>query len=280
MDTYPNDPLENNPSAPGSVDLPAQYVGQAQAAAARGDLPAAILAQEAAVALLRRAGEEKPELSALSVLLFNLADFYGQMEEYDQAVTLLEEVVSLDEATASPDLETDRRTLQAARKLAALTPEERLRRKTKKTAPVLDETLEASIRAQLAELPPEQRPQAEAALRQAIREFQALTPEQQATLAEKETRTRLADAAAKMRDAALAYARRQAPAESVLEYIGSLHDQINAHEPPGSDWYQIGQLCAALIAAIKQEPIPPVPAAYQDYLAVALAELKGAYPTL
>lgn len=61
----------------------------------------------------------------LSVLLYNLAGFYGGAGRQEDAVQALEEVVVLDERTGHPDLESDRQALEAARRLAALSPEER-----------------------------------------------------------------------------------------------------------------------------------------------------------
>jgi len=77
------------------------------------------------VVLAREAGEEREVLVRLSVLLFNLAGFYGRVERHEDAVRSLEEVVALDERTGHPDLESDRQALENARRLAALTPEER-----------------------------------------------------------------------------------------------------------------------------------------------------------
>jgi hypothetical protein len=277
MSTTPIQPAENQSTS--NEDLLAQYVERARAAIEKGEIFEAIQVQEEATSLAHQERQDNEMLSVLSVLFFNLADFYGQADHYDQAVLALEEVVFIDQIINHPDQETDRRALQSARKLAALTPEERKerhRRKTQNTsAPVskLGEELEASLQAQLAELPSEQRPQVETALRQAISEFQALTPEEQLTLAERENHARLEDAASKMRDAALAYAHDEAPEEAVLNYISDLMDQIYAHEQPGSDWYQVGELCTALIAAIKKQSLPPVPAVYQAYLAVVLDAL-------
>jgi tetratricopeptide (TPR) repeat protein len=96
---------------------------EARAAAERGDLATAVAAQEEAVALARDAGAYP--LVGLSVLLFNLASFYGRAERYEDAVRALEEVVALDKRTGHPALESDRQALEEARRRAELTPEER-----------------------------------------------------------------------------------------------------------------------------------------------------------
>lgn len=77
------------------------------------------------MALVREAGEDHDALVRLSVLLFNLAGFYGQADRHEDAVRALEEVVALDERTGHEDLESDRQALETVRHLAALTPEER-----------------------------------------------------------------------------------------------------------------------------------------------------------
>jgi tetratricopeptide (TPR) repeat protein len=110
---------------PATADPLSQAIAQARAAAQRGEMAAAIAAQEEAVALLRRASDGRDALVALSVLLFNLAGYYRNAGRYDDAVLALEEVVALDEQTGHEDLESDRAALEQARQLAALSPEER-----------------------------------------------------------------------------------------------------------------------------------------------------------
>ncbi len=109
----------------GLTDPISRAASEARAAAESGDLAAAVAAQEQAVVLAREAGEDRETLVGLSVLLFNLAGFYGRAERHEDAVRSLEEVVALDERTGHPDLESDRQALENARRLAALTPEER-----------------------------------------------------------------------------------------------------------------------------------------------------------
>ncbi len=100
-------------------------VAEARSAAGRGDWPAAIQSGEQAVQLTREAGENRESLVGLSVLLYNVADYYRGAERFDDAVRALQEVVALDERTGHEDLESDRQTLQQTRKMAALTPEQR-----------------------------------------------------------------------------------------------------------------------------------------------------------
>jgi len=63
----------------------------------------------------------------LSVLLYNLAQYYSQGERWHDAVAALEEVVALDERTGHEDLASDRAALEQARRMAAATPEENSR---------------------------------------------------------------------------------------------------------------------------------------------------------
>ncbi len=207
----------------------AQAVAQARAADARGDLPAAIQAQEQAVALARQGGQGRDELVTLSVLLFNLAGFYRRAGQHAQAVRALEEVVALDARTGHPDLESDRQALVEARRA------------------------EDNWRA-LQNMSPEEQDAARAAASRAQREA----------------------AVKAMCAAALAYAHREAPQRAVLDYLQNLLAQIDEGEQPGSPWHEVGRLCAALIAAVAGQPVPPVPAAYVGQLAgvrTAIAEM-------
>ncbi len=112
--------------AGGSGFVPiSQLEAQARVAAEKGDFPAAIAAQERAIALAREAGGERESLVTLSGLLFWLAAYLGQVGRYEDALGALEEVVALDERTGHPDLESHRQALEMARRFAARAPEER-----------------------------------------------------------------------------------------------------------------------------------------------------------
>ena len=115
-------------SASATPDPVREATTQADAAAQRGDLAAAIEAQERAVAHLRStAADDRDTLVGLSMLLYNLAQYYSQAERWHDAVTALAEVVALDERTGHEDLASDRAALEQAQRMAAATPEERSR---------------------------------------------------------------------------------------------------------------------------------------------------------
>ena len=98
-----------------------EATAQARDAASRGDLSAAIEAQERAVAHLRSsATEDRDTLVRLSVILYNLAGYYSQAGRWDDAVAAFEEVVALDERTGHEDLASDREALERARHMASL----------------------------------------------------------------------------------------------------------------------------------------------------------------
>ncbi len=93
-------------------------VAEARAADSRDDVTTAITAQEQAVALLRGANDNSRDaLVTLSVLLFNLAGYYGKAGRHADAVRVLEEVVALDEQTGHEDLASDRVALERAQQL-------------------------------------------------------------------------------------------------------------------------------------------------------------------
>jgi tetratricopeptide (TPR) repeat protein len=115
-------------SASATPDPVRMAITQARAAAQRGDLSAAIEAQERAVTHLRStATDDRDTLVTLSVLLYNLAQYYTQAGRWHDAVAALAEVVALDEGTGHEDLASDRAALEQARRMAAATPEERSR---------------------------------------------------------------------------------------------------------------------------------------------------------
>jgi len=155
--------------APAEASSPLQQaIAQARAAAQQGDFLTAIQAQQQAVALARQAGSSQDDLTTLNVMLYNLAIYYGNVERHAEAVEALEEVVAIDEKTGHPDLASDRQTLENARKMAAHPPEARPGRAAPPQAapPQAENDLDdAKIQAQLESLPPDQRPQAEAARR-------------------------------------------------------------------------------------------------------------------
>ncbi|MES1243980.1 MAG: tetratricopeptide repeat protein [Acidobacteriota bacterium] len=98
----------------GVLDPLQQAVLQARAAFQRGDVRSAIAAQERAVAAARRGGGD------LRAELFRLAGYLGQAELYDEALEPLEEIVGIGERTGHPDLESDRRELETARRFAQI----------------------------------------------------------------------------------------------------------------------------------------------------------------
>jgi len=100
-----------------------------------------------------------------------------------------------------------------------------------------------------------------------------MSPEEQAAVIASAEHNKIEAAAVKYRDAALAYPRQQAPRGAAL-LLRQAQEQCCADEQPGSPWDAVGQLCAALIAAIESQPIPPVPPAYAGHLSAVQSALK------
>jgi hypothetical protein len=168
--------------------------------------------------------------------------------------------------------------LETFRQIASLSPEERaaLKQQAQEEQDTPDEGdgFEAQLRSQLAELPPEQRAQAEAQIRKAYEEFQRMTPEQQAVVVDQGRRAQIDNAANRARDAGLAYVRKQVPRKDILEYLDDMAQKAAEGEKPGSQWLEVAALCNALIALIKEETIPPVPAAYAAHFSAVQSETK------
>ncbi|MDY7077505.1 MAG: tetratricopeptide repeat protein, partial [Chloroflexota bacterium] len=251
-----------------------QLVAQARTAAQSGAAAAAIAAQEQAVALFRQAVEQSADdrdaLVTLSVLLYNLSGYYQQADRHDDAVTALEEVVALDERTHHPDLESDRQALEQARHLASLTPEERAQSPTPPTAPS-PAALEQQIQAQLAQLPPEQRAQAEAAIRQFAQEWEQMTDEEraeyQAAAYAAAQRQQIQDLANQARDGAIAALRGQTDRAALIAQVEQVAAQAAEGEQPGSPWAELAAYLRAVVALLRGEPAPPVPESYAAHIA-------------
>ncbi|MCI0477308.1 MAG: tetratricopeptide repeat protein, partial [Anaerolineales bacterium] len=277
------------PNAP--TDPLTQAIAQARAAAERGDVASAIVAQEQAVALMRQQGESKDALVALSIMLYNLGGYYAGAERFGDAVRAMQQVVALDERTGHQDLESDRKVLQQFQQLSALSPEELARLKAQQQAAQPEQPQEqaeepdetdAQLEAQLAALPPEQRAQME----EAMRAFARMSPEEQAATIAQAQRAQIQSLADQVRDAGIAVRRGQAPRDQVLPQLEQLVAQIERDQPKDSPWGELAAFVRAVIVLLRgraslilipgqrAEPLPPVPAAYAGHLA-AIQQSKG-----
>lgn len=111
-----------------------------------------------------------------------------------------------------------------------------------------------------------------------FRRIAALTPEeraqlkQQAQQAEEEQESPIEKAANQVRDAGLAYVRKQAPKRDVLQMLEDASKKIKDSESAGSAWLEVAALCDALVALINEESIPPVPATYASHFSAVQSE--------
>lgn len=96
-------------------------IHRARRAAEEEDWEIALINQQQAVEYLRRA-QKWPRLAAQ---IYNLAGYLQDAGEYQTAVSVLTEVVQIDEQEHLPDLEHDRAVLARAQMLADLSPAER-----------------------------------------------------------------------------------------------------------------------------------------------------------
>jgi len=255
---------------PAPQDPLRRLIAQASAAGQAGDAAGAVAAQEEAVALARQAGEGQESLVTLSVLLYNLASYYRDAGRYDDAVTALEEVVALDERTGHPDLASDRETLERARHLARLSPQERAQA-------VGQDGILPDFDEQLAQLPPQERAQVEARLRQFAQEWEQMSPEQRAEhLAAGQAgaqRQQIESMAGQARDGAIAVLRGETEREPLIERIEQVAAQAAEGEEPGSPWDELAAYLRAVVALLRGQSIPPVPASYAGHIA-AIQDVK------
>ncbi|HUW10312.1 MAG TPA: tetratricopeptide repeat protein, partial [Anaerolineae bacterium] len=249
-----------------------RLIARARAAGQAGDAAGAAAAQEEAVALARQAGEEREALVTLSVLLYNLAGYYQRAGRHDDAVAALEEVVALDERTGHSDLESDRETLERARQLARLSPDERARLEAASAGQdaALPHILSA-LDEQLARLPPDERAQLEARLRQLAGEWEGMSPEEQAqqlaAMLAGGQRQQIESFAAQAREGAIAALRGEIERGPLLERIEQVAAQAAEGEEPGSPRDDLAAYLRAVVALLRGQPVPPVPASYAAHLA-------------
>ncbi|MBN8580179.1 MAG: tetratricopeptide repeat protein [Anaerolineae bacterium] len=260
----------------------AQVLAQAREASQRGDVQSAIQYQEQAVSLARERESSKSGIEnsqTLFVQMVNLAQFYAMAERFDDAIALMNDSLKLGESLNHPELDTVRQMDEAIKRLASMTPEEREQaRAPESRGGEQEDGFETQLQAQLAQLPPEKRAEAEAQIRKAYAEFQRMSPEEQARALQiandQSNRAQIDNAAYKARDAGLAFVRKQAPKRDVLQMLEGTSKQIKAGESAGSAWLEVAALCDALVALIREESIPPVPAAYAGHFSAVQSEIK------
>jgi hypothetical protein len=270
--------IENLESGRGADPLE-QAVAQTRAAVEQRDLPSAIAAQEQVVALVRQQGTSDESLQILFVQLINLANFYGAAGRFADAVKALEEAAALGERANHPQLNIVQQMLESARRGAAMSPAELAQLKAERDAEEQqkaqeEQEAEAEMEVQLAAMPPEQRAQVEAAMR----EFDSKSPEEQAAIVQRAQIQGLAD---QVRDAAIAARRGQVPPDQLVPQLEQLVAQIEREQPEDSPWGQVAAFVRAVVVLLRgrtslilvpgqtEAPLPPVPAAYAAHLAAA-----------
>ena len=228
-----------------------EAIGEARAADQRGDAAAAVVAQRQAIALLKAQPDvqqgQRDALVTLSVLLYNLAGYYGKAGRHTDAVRALEEVVALDEQTGHEDLSSDRQALAQAQARASGQAE---------TIP--DE----------AELSPEQREQMEA-VKQALAGMSE--EERQAVL----QRAQLQQVADQARDAAIAVQRGQGDREALTAKLDEVAAQVIEDETEDSVWHELTDYLLALSALLRGQKARSVPAQYAAHFVAVQQAARG-----
>ncbi len=239
--------------------------GQAYLRAQEGDLEAALALQEEAVARSREAGDVPGFQVIRRVLLYNLAMLCGQAGRHSQAVAALEEVVALDERFGHPNLGADRQALEAARWMAARSPEEQ--------AELAGRAREFA--AWVATLPPEKQERLWQIVRELNEQQSLLSPEEQAAVVRAARPVELSSLAAGVRDAAIEALRGEREEGPLLEHLRALADWAGQDVPAGSERDLLAAYLRAVIALLEGAPPPPVPPAYTGQIAA----IREACPT-
>jgi tetratricopeptide (TPR) repeat protein len=110
-----------------------------------------------------------------------------------------------------------------------------------------------------------------------FRRIASLSPEEREQLrqqAKEEQGSPIENAANQVRDAGLAYIRKQAPKRDVLQMLEDASKKMRDGESAGSAWLEVAALCDAVVALIKEESIPSVPAAYVGHFSAVQSEMK------
>jgi tetratricopeptide (TPR) repeat protein len=252
-------------------------VQQARGTAERQLWPAAVTYQQDAVTLARQLVEQAPEDERrdaqiqLSVLLYNLAGYYGNANRHADAVTCLEKVVAIDAAIGHEDLADDRRALEAARQRAA----------TQSSVPAV---MDADIAAFLAQLPTAQReataalltqakseleslgPEDREQMLQAIAQFAALSPEEQAAFAEQNQFAQVeATLLGQLQQVVGDYTTGQLTGEDVQAVASSIDQtaaQLTQEDRLGVQRHELVSLLRCTAAFLRGESQPSVPVTY------------------
>jgi tetratricopeptide (TPR) repeat protein len=143
----------------------------------------------------------------------------------------------------------------------------------------------AGTRAQLDDLPPEQRAAAEAQLQAFAAQWETMSPEERrAFLQEQQAagqaaaqRQQIESLAQQASEAAVTVFRGDLSREVYVEKTSDLVKQITAQAPPdGSPWAELTQYLRALLALVQGEEPPPVPSAYAAAFAAVREETGDA----
>jgi hypothetical protein len=220
-------------------------ITQARDVARQRDFSTAIAIQQSAVSLARQRGQERDALVTLSVLLYNLAGYYLQIEQYADAVAALEEVVALDELTHHRDLENDRTALFDARQQAEI-------------ARIMHQAT-----GQLAQMSPVERTQ----FQTAVERWTALP------LAKREA-LQIRAVVDETRQAAIAALSGEMERASVAQLAENFAVQAAQDAAPGSPWDEAARFLQAVVALLQGAAPPPVPQAYaQEFADIQSASL-------
>ena len=210
-----------------------QAVQAAQVSTEVQQRPAAIAYTQAAVDRARTLAEETNERDALvqlSVLLYNLAGYYQQAGRHSEAAACFEEVVALDEQTGHEDLASDREALVA----------------DSEDSSVQDGGVE------------ETGSEGQERLAQAAAHFASLSPEEQVALVARTPLQMVEVLFAAIRAGQVDEAARAGFARQLSDQLGPL----TAEETLGAGRHDLVALLACVVAHLRREEVPPVPAGY------------------
>jgi tetratricopeptide (TPR) repeat protein len=102
----------------------------------------------------------------------------------------------------------------------------------------------------------------------------SLSPEEKSAARNDLRRTQIENAANQVRDAGLAYARKNVPKSDVIKWLEQTANQLEGDESADDASREVAALCLAISALIKEESIPTAPEAYASHFSAVESELK------
>ena len=103
---------------------------------------------------------------------------------------------------------------------------------------------------------------------QSARHMASLTPEERPGLeAAGDALSRIPELADQAKDAAITVLRGELDRDTLIAQLGEMAERAAADEPPDLPWAQLAAYLQAVVALLREQPLPPVPPTFATHLA-------------